>query len=176
MLNRKKTARLLKAWGFLRTGRKPHPKAQGKPFDITASNQVWQTDMTSVWCGQDGWGSFTATIDTYDRVLPGWSFTVRCRSTDVPPSLEMAWSTPFPYSRGEDEEKVTVRHDNGAQFTAAHYRDVAKTLDLRLSRTAYRHPEVNASIERMFRTLKEGAIWPSEFATSTRHSARSSPG
>ncbi len=56
VLNRKKTARLLKAWGFLRTGRKPHPKAQGKPFDIAASNQLWQTDMTSIWCGQDGWG------------------------------------------------------------------------------------------------------------------------
>lgn len=76
VLNRKKTARLLKAWGFLRTGRKPHPKAQGKPFDITASNQLWQTDMTSIWCGEDGWGYFTAVIDTYDRVLLGWSFTL----------------------------------------------------------------------------------------------------
>lgn len=71
VLNRKKTARLLKAWGFLRTGRKPHPKAQGKPFDITASNQLWQTDMTSIWCGEDGWGYVTAVIDTYDRVLLG---------------------------------------------------------------------------------------------------------
>jgi hypothetical protein len=34
--NHKKTARLLKAWGFLRSGSKPHPKAQGKTFDITA--------------------------------------------------------------------------------------------------------------------------------------------
>lgn len=163
VLNRKKTARLLKAWGFLRTGRKPHPKAQGKPFDITASNQLWQTDMTSIWCGEDGWGYFTAVIDTYDRVLLGWSFTLRCRSKDVSPSLEMAWSTAFPYGRGQDEERVTVRHDNGTQFTAAHYRDVAKTLDLRLSRTAYRHPDGNAFIERMFRTLKEEAIWPNEF-------------
>ena len=162
VLNRKKTARLLKAWGFLRTGRKPHPKAQGKPFDITASNQLWQTDMTSIWCGEDGWGYFTAVIDTYDRVLLGWSFTLRCRSTDVSPSLQMAWATAFPYGRDADEPKVTVRHDNGTQFTATHYRDVATTLDLTLSRTAYRHPDGNAFIERMFRTLKEEAIWPNE--------------
>ena len=148
-------ARLLKAWGFLRTGRKPHPKAQGKPFDITASTQLWQTDMTSIWCGQDRWGYFTAVIDTYDRVLLGWSFTLRCRSTDVSPSLEMAWATAFPYGRDTDDPKVTVRHDNGTQFTAIHHRDVAKTLDLTLSRTAYRHPDGNAFIERMFRTLKE---------------------
>lgn len=163
VLNRKKTARLLKAWGFLRTGRKPHPKAQGRPFDITASNQLWQTDMTSIWCGEDGWGYFTAVIDTFDRVLLGWSFTLRCRSVDVSPSLEMAWATAFPYGQGEDEPAVTVRHDNGTQFTAIHYRGVAKTLGLTLSRTAYRHPDGNAFIERMFRTLKEEAIWPNEF-------------
>ena len=167
VLNRKKTARLLKAWGFLRAGRKRHPKAQGRPFDITASNQLWQTDMTSIWCGEDGWGYFTAVIDCFDRVLLGWSFTLRCRSKDISPSLEMAWVTAFPYGRdtsaGDDEdEMVTVRHDNGTQFTATHYRDVAKALDLRLSRTAYRHPDGNAFIERMFRTLKEEAIWPNE--------------
>ncbi len=165
VLNRKKTARLLKAWGFLRSPRKPHPKAQGKPFDITASNQLWQTDMTSIWCGEDGWGYFTAVIDTYDRMLLGWSFTLRCRATDVSSSLQMAWATAFPYGRDTGEPKVTVRHDNGTQFTSVHYRDVATTLDLTLSRTAYRHPDGNAFIERMFRTLKEEAIWPSEFDT-----------
>ena len=163
VLNRKKTARLLKAWGFLRARKKPHPKAQGKPFDITASNQLWQTDMTSIWCGEDGWGYFTAVIDCFDRVLLGWSFTLRCRAADVSPSLEMAWSTAFPYGRDEDEPKVTCRHDNGTQFTSTHYRGVAKDLDIVLSRTAYRHPDGNAFIERMFRTLKEEAIWPNEF-------------
>ena len=58
-----------------------------------------------------------------------------------------------------------MRHDNGTQFTSVHYRDVAKALDLTLSRTAYRHPDGNAFIERMFRTLKEEAIWTSEFDT-----------
>ena len=165
VLNRKKTARLLKAWGFLRARKKPHPKAQGKPFDITASNQLWQTDMTSIWCGEDGWGYFTAVIDCYDRVLLGWSFTLRCRSADISPSLEMAWSTAFPYGRDDDEPKVTCRHDNGTQFTSTHYRGVAKDLDIVLSRTAYRHPDGNAFIERMFRTLKEEADWPNEFDT-----------
>ena len=163
VLNRKKTARLLKAWGFLRARRKPHPKAQGKPFDITASNQLWQTDMTAIWCGEDGWGYFTAVIDCHDRVLLGWSFTLRCRAADVSPALEMAWSAAFPHGPAVDQEAVTVRHDNGTQFTSSHYRDAAGALGLRLSRTAYRHPDGNAFIERMFRTLKEEAVWPNEF-------------
>lgn len=165
VLNRKKTARLLKAWGFLRARKKPHPKVQGKPFDISGSNQQWQNDMTSIWCGEDGWGYFTAVIDCYDRVLLGWSFTLRCRATDVSSALEMAWSTAFPYGRDEEEPKVTCRHDNGTQFTSTHYRDVAKDLGITLSRTAYRHPDGNAFIERMFRTLKEEAIWTAEFDT-----------
>ena len=57
VLNRKKTARLLKARRFLRARKKPHPSAWDKPFDITASNQPWQSDMTSIWCGEDSWGT-----------------------------------------------------------------------------------------------------------------------
>ena len=48
VLNRERTARLLNAWGFLRAGRKPHPKMQGKPFYVTASNLLWQAEMTSI--------------------------------------------------------------------------------------------------------------------------------
>ena len=45
---------------------------QGMPFNITDSKQLWQTDMTSIRCGENGWGYFTAVIDRYDRVLLGW--------------------------------------------------------------------------------------------------------
>lgn len=69
--------------------------------DIAVSNQLWQADMTNIWCGEDGWGYFTAVIDTFDRVLLGWSFTSRrCRAVDVSPSLEMTWATAFPPQAG----------------------------------------------------------------------------
>lgn len=77
-INRKKVARLLRAWGFTRAAKKPHPKAQGKPFNIIAPNVLWQTDLTSVWCGEDGWGYLTAVIDCFDRSILGWSFSLRC--------------------------------------------------------------------------------------------------
>ena len=34
-----------------------------------------------------------------------------------------------------------------------------------LSRTAYRHPDGNAFIERLYRTLKEECVWPNDFAS-----------
>jgi transposase InsO family protein len=44
---------------------------------------------------EDGRCYFTAVIDYFDRVLLGWSFTLRCWATNVSPSLEMAWATAF---------------------------------------------------------------------------------
>ena len=58
---------------------------------------------------------------------------------------------------------VVCRHDNGTQFTATHYRDVAHQLGITLSRTRYRHPDGNAFVERLYRSLKEEAVWPEDF-------------
>lgn len=164
VVNRKRVQRLLKAWGFLRARPKHHPKAQGRPFCLTRSNELWQTDMTSVWCGEDGWGYFTAVIDCFDRSIIGWSFTNRCRAKDFSPAMTMAWSNAFPHGVDSEEQiTVTLRHDNGTQFTSEHYRTSAHDLGIKLSRTAYRHPDGNAFIERVFRTLKEEAVWLNDF-------------
>jgi putative transposase len=165
-VNRQRVTRLMRAWGFCRARPKAHPKAQGRPFHITTSNELWQTDMTSIWCGEDGWGYFTAVIDCFDRSIIGWSFTTRCRAKDFSPAMTMAWSTAFPHGADSAEAiTVTLRHGNGTQFTSTHYRETAEALHIKLSRTAYRHPDGNASIERVFRTLKEEAVWCNDFAS-----------
>ena len=46
VVNHKRVARLLRAWGFTRTQPKPHPKAEGRPFRVSRPNELWQTDMT----------------------------------------------------------------------------------------------------------------------------------
>ena len=162
-LNRKRIARKLRQWGLQKKHRPKHPKAQGRPFDITASNVLWQTDLTSVWCGEDGWGYFTAVIDCYDRSILGWCFTRRCRALDVIEAVNMAWATTWPSGIDPDDVGVVLRHDNGTQFTADRYRTDATALGITLSRTAYRHPDGNAFIERLYRTLKEECVWPNDF-------------
>jgi hypothetical protein len=95
-VNKKRVQRLLRAWGFTRARRRPHPKAQGRPFEIAGPNELWQTDLTAVWCGEDGWGYFTAVLDCYCRSILGWAFTPRCRALDVIPALEAPVATAFP--------------------------------------------------------------------------------
>jgi putative transposase len=164
-LNRKRIARKLRQWGLQKKHRPKHRKAQGRPFDIETSNVLWQTDLTSVWCGEDGWAYFTAVIDCYDRSILGWCFTRRCRAPDVIEAVNMAWATTWPHGIDPDDVTVVLRHDNGTQFTAERFRDDARALGITLSRTAYRHPDGNAFIERLYRTLKEECVWPNDFAT-----------
>jgi len=164
-VNRKRIARLLRRWGLQKTRRVKHPKAQGRPFNITAPNELWQTDLTSVWCGEDGWAYFTAVIDCYDRSILGWTFTRRCRALDVIGAVNAAWATAWPWGIDPADVTVVLRHDNGTQFTAKRYRDNAAALGITLSRTAYRHPDGNAFIERLYRTLKDKCVWPNDFAS-----------
>lgn len=164
VVNRKRVQRLLKLWGYGLTRPRPHPKAQGRPFDVTAPNQLWQTDMTAVWCGEDGWAYLTAVLDCFDRSILGWSFTPRCRARDFSPALERAWSTAWPYGPST-APAVVLRHDNGTQFTSEHYREVAARLGVRLSRTRYRHPDGNALVERIFLSLKQEEVWPQDYGS-----------
>jgi putative transposase len=164
IVNRKKVQRLLRLWGYTLTKPRPHPKPQGRPFDISKPNQLWQTDMTAIWCGEDGWAYLTLVTDCFCRSILGWSFSLGCRARDFSPALEMAWSTAFPYGVDKQEiAELVLRHDNGTQFTSKHYREVAAVLGVKLSRTRYRHPDGNALVERIFLSLKREEVWPSEY-------------
>jgi putative transposase len=164
VVNRKKVARLLSAWGFSRRPRRPHPKRQGRPFHITRPNQLWQTDLTSLWCGEDGWCYFTAVIDCFDRSVLGFVLTRRCRTKDVSPAVAKAFSATWPHGIDATEVGVTLRHDNGSQFTSERFLTDSRELGITLSRTAYRHPDGNAFVERLYRTYKEECVWPNEFS------------
>jgi putative transposase len=120
--------------------------------------------MTSVWCGEDGWGYFTVAIDRFDHSLLGWSFTNRCRARDFSPAMTMAGSTAYHHGQDSVEEiTIKLKHDNGTQFPSNHYREVASDFGIKLSCIAYRHPGGNAFFERVSRTLKEEAVWPNDF-------------
>lgn len=114
-----------------------------------------------MWCGEDGWGYFTAVIDSCCRTILRSTFTSRCHTPDVIVALQAAGGTAFPgleHLDAIDREaatRVVLRHDNSTQFTAERYVTTARTLGVKCSRTAYRHPDGNAFIERVYKTYKE---------------------
>jgi len=110
----------MRLWGYSLTRPRPHPKAQGRPFDIAKPNQLWQTDMTAVWCGEDGWAYLTLVVDCFCPSILGWSFTLRCRARDFSPALEIAWSTAWPFGPQPAQlADVFVRHDIQTEWALA---------------------------------------------------------
>jgi putative transposase len=104
-----------------------------------------------MWCGEDGWCYFTAVIDCYDRSILGWVFTRRCRTIDVIDAAAKAHACAWPHGIDTDDVTVVLRHDNGSQFTSTRFLDDCKLLGITTSRTAYRHPDGNAFIERLYK-------------------------
>jgi putative transposase len=162
VINRKRVQRLLRLWHYTLTRPRPHAKAQGRPFVVTRPNQLWQTDMTAIWCGEAGWAYLVFVVDCYCRSILGWSLSLRCRAPDFSPALERACVAAWPWGPPEGHGLV-LRHDNGTQFTSSHYRAVAAAFAIRLSRTRYRHPDGNALVERVFLALKQEEVWPKEY-------------
>ncbi len=162
LVNRKKVQRLLGEWGFTRCRPRPHPKQQSRPFDVVAPNVLWHTDLTAVWCGEDGWAYYCG-VRLLRSVAPVVDVHATMQSSRCESGHGASVLSSFPVRLRRRRAVGGLRHDNGTQFTSIHYRDVASTLKIKLSRTAYRHPDGNAFIERLYRTLKEECVWPNDF-------------
>ena len=133
-----------------------------KDYKIT-SNEHFQVDMTKVWCGTDGWGYLFAVIDAFDREIIGWAFSQCCTTDILLEAVDMALNYRFPH--GTRDQNLTIRSDNGCQMLkpnvnalgAARLRHNPRTDGLQQPR------RLSAFIERWFRTLKEEAVWLTEY-------------
>jgi len=47
------------------------PRVQGRRSIAPSSNSRWATDLTHIYCGDDGWGHLAAIIDRCDREIVG---------------------------------------------------------------------------------------------------------
>jgi putative transposase len=165
VVNRKRVQ--LRLWGYGLTRPRPHPKAQGRPFDVSAPNQLWQTDTTAIWCGEDGWRNLTSVLDCFDRSMVGLSMTARCRARDSLPAMEMAGSTPGPTARRRRPlwcSATTTARGSGRRRRGTRH-----------SRTHYRHPDGNAPVERISLSLKREEVWPQDFASFAEAQAAVTP-
>jgi len=93
----------------------------------SACNMYWEADLTYVWTGSANAYLFVV-IDACDRDIIGDVFSDRCRAREA---LEGAVLSHFggrvPYNH-----ELTLRVDRGTQFTVRDFREVARTLNVRL--------------------------------------------
>lgn len=132
-------ADLLSRWKRAgRAGEAPAPPAR--------VHERWHTDLMYLRVG-DGWYFLVTVLDAYSRYVVHWELLATMTAADVRYVLQHALER-----TGAHPKLVT---DNGAQFTAAEFRDLVRRFAVEHVRIRAYHPESNGLVERFHRSTRE---------------------
>ena len=159
-VNRKKVSRIYRKLGWtvprmrkseiIRSGRKlPKP---------TGPNRFWEADMSYIWCGRDGWCYAFNVFDVFTRQWLGFAFDTRATRHTAIMSITNAVA-----ARRPDPAGLTIRVDNGSQYTSRDFRGSVGALGATLEYIYVNTPQQNGQTESFHKTLKKEYVWPHEF-------------
>lgn len=160
-VNRKAVRRIFGRLGWSKPSRtkKEIIRLNKKVPEPEGPNEFWESDMSYIWCGADGWCYCFNVIDVFTR---RWlAFVLEDRATRREAIMAVnnavaAAGTPLP--------DLTLRVDNGTQYTSRDFRSSMAALGITLEYIYVNTPEQNGHIESFHKTLKKEYIWPREFA------------
>lgn len=160
-VNRKQIQRIYRKLGWIEPAKSKSEiiRSSKKILKPTAPNQLWQTDMTYLWCGIDGWCYLFNAVDTFTRKWVGYSFDVSATKDAAVQCVVNAMVSEKP-----DASKLTIRTDNGSQYISKKFRESVHLLGARQEFIYHHTPEQNGHVESFHKTLKKEYIWPHEFA------------
>jgi len=160
-VNRKKIQRIFHKLGWIEPAKtkKEIMKSGRVLFQPAAPNQLWQTDITYVWCGIDGWCYCFNVLDAFSRRWISHVFDVAAPKDTAIRSIVDAVATAKP-----DCSKLIIRTDNGSQYSSQDFRKTIMLLGIKQEFIWHHTPEQNGHVESFHKTLKKEYIWPHEFA------------
>ena len=161
-VNRKAIRRIFKMQGWTKPSstKKEIIRANKKPPRPTAPNKFWESDMSYIWCGIDGWGYCFNVLDVFTRQ---WlAFVLESRATRH--QAIMAVNNAVAATGQPSLPGLTLRVDNGSQYTSREFRASMAALGITLEYIYVNTPEQNGHIESFHKTLKKEYVWPREFA------------
>ena len=148
-VNRKRVGRAYRLVGWSRPApSKADAKVRWKPIKAARPNQVWQTDIIYVWCGQaDGW-CYYFILDVFTRKWIAYRFDTLSTTDLAVDSLVAAIATAKPDCSG-----LTIQCDNGSQYAGKKLRKAASHLDINLKFIWKSTSQQNGYIESFRRIL-----------------------
>lgn len=162
-VNRKQVRRIFYALDWLKPAQKKSDiikAAAKKPVPPSGPDQLWEADMTYVWCGIDGWCYLFNVIDVFTRQWVGYSFdTTASKESAIQSVLNSIASSKA------DTDRLRLRVDNGSQYRSKRFTDSMKALGIRVEFIYVHTPEQNGHIESFHKTLKREYIWTHDFAS-----------
>ena len=131
-----------------------------KLFKPDAPNRLWETDMTYVWCGMDGWCYCFNVVDCFTRGWISYAFDVDAAKQVAIDSITNAVSVENP-----DCSRLRLRTDNGTQYTSNDFRKAVSVFGIKHEFIWKHAPEQNGHVESFHKTLKKEYLWRREFAS-----------
>ena len=160
-INRKRVQRIFRILGYTEPAKTKSEiiiRARDKVPKPSNPHELWQTDLTYIPCGVDGWCYLFNVLDVFSRKWTGKEFSPTATKDNAILSVENALT-----SHEELHPMPRLRADNGPQYTSRVFRESMQVFGLKLEHIMYRTPEQNGAIESFHRTLKKEYIWPFEF-------------
>ena len=160
--NRKKIQRIYRKidWIEPQKGKKDIMYAsRRRKFEPTGPNHLWETDITYIHCGIDGWCYCFNVLDVFTRQWVAYVFdTISTTHTAIQSILKAISSV------GRIVPGLRLRTDNGSQYSSREFRASMQTLGIRHEFIWKNTPEQNGNVESFHGTLKREYVWPHEFA------------
>lgn len=161
-VNRKRIQRIFHALNWTLPARKKSDiiRSSVKLIRATRPYELWETDLTYVWSGVDGWSYLFNVEDVFQREWAGYSFD----TSAVKENAIMSVNNALAAHPMVDVSKLTLRCDNGSQYRSHAFRESIKSLGIsKLEFIYYNTPEQNGHIESFHKTLKKEYLWPHDF-------------
>ena len=161
--NRKKVYRLLKLANLVRKRSvRKHVIIKRILTIPERPDQLWQQDITYIWCGHDGWCYLFSILDCYTREWLAYTFSTECGTNEVIRTLKMAVLERFPDGvippPPSPSASLTTRSDGGSQYTSVRFVNTLKVYGIRHEVTGKNRPDQNAYIEAFHKSIKEDCI------------------
>jgi len=162
-INRKQVQRVFHALNWVEPSKKKADiiRSKGKTVKASKPYELWEADMSYIWCGIDGWCYLFNVIDVFSREWIAYAFDTSAIKENAIQSVMNASAS---HAKKIDISKLSLRVDNGPQYKSNAFRESMQLLGIRLEFIFRNTPEQNGHIESFHKTLKREYIWINDFS------------
>ena len=161
-INRKRIQRIYRHLGWTqpqKTKKQLLRAAYDRRPKPTKPNELWETDLTYIHCGVDGWAYLFNVEDVVSREWVGYVFDTSSTKENAILSVEKA------LIKHPEARDVRLRTDRGSQYGSEAFKGSMKILGVRQEFIAINTPEQNGHLESFHKTLKREYVWAKDFQT-----------
>lgn len=166
--SKRRVLRLMREKNLLavhRVGRPHGPKYHDRTIIAQHVDEMWGTDMTSIWTDQEGQATIFIAVDHCSAECVGIHAAKNATRFEALEPIRQGVRTCFGSFAQKVADGLKIRHDHGSQYMSDAFQDEIRFLGMESSPAFVREPEGNGCAERFIRTLKENLLWIESFKT-----------